>query len=230
MIKQIDVKKELLISADAEKKLQEFERLLLKYNALFNLTSITDHDEIWAKHFLDSASGAFLFKKGASVAEVGSGAGFPSIVLKLIRDDLTFTLFESVGKKCEFLRKVVENFHLKGVNICNIRAEDAARNFLYREKCDHVTARAVARMNSLSEYCLPLVKKGGTFIAYKSGDLTEIDEAQNAYKTLGGTKKDVFLYTLEGGYGQRSLAVIEKVNKTPEKYPRGQGKERKNPL
>lgn len=211
-------------------KLDAFRTLLLEYNQKYNLTTILEEKDVYYKHFLDSAAGMDLFTKGARVAEIGSGAGFPSMVLKLLRDDLSFDLFESVGKKCEFLRAVVDNFQLKNVHIYNLRAEDGAKDPRFREKYDFVTARAVARMNTLSEYCLPFVKKGGKFIAYKSGDTTEIEEAQSAYKTLGGKLVNVIEYALPENYGERALAVVEKVNPTPPRYPRGQGKERKNPL
>lgn len=219
-----------LISGEKRAKFEQFRSLLLEYNQKYNLTSITDERDIFYKHFLDSSAGTGLFKEGASVAEVGSGAGFPSVVLKLLREDLSFTLLESVGKKCEFLRVVVDNLGLTGMNIVNIRAEDAAKEEKYREKFDFVVARAVARMNTLSEYCLPLVRTGGAFVAYKSGDTEEISEAESAYKILGGRKRDVFVYSLPENYGERSLAVIEKVRPTPAKYPRGNGKERKSPL
>ena len=210
--------------------LEKFRLLLLEYNQKYNLTAILEEKDVYYKHFLDSAAGVDLFEEGAKVAEIGSGAGFPSMVLKILRPDLEFSLFESVGKKCEFLRAVVDNFGFTGVHIYNIRAEDAARDEKFRERFDFVTARAVARMNTLSEYCLPFVKVGGKFIAYKSGDITEINEAKNAYKILGGKLSDVKEYALPEGYGDRILAVVEKIKTTPLKYPRGQGKERKNPL
>ena len=218
------------IEKEKREKFEAFQALLLEYNGKFNLTSIIDEREIFYKHFLDSCMGEFLFSPFKKCCEVGSGAGFPSIPLKILREDLSFDLFESVGKKCEFLRVVVDKLAFKNVNIYNIRAEDAARREEFREKYDFCTARAVARMNSLSEYCLPLLKKGGKFIAYKSGDLTEIDEAESAYKILGGKKESVYSYSLPENMGERTLAVIEKVKNTPPKYPRGQGKERKNPL
>ncbi len=209
---------------------EQFRAMLLEYNRKYNLTTILEEQDMYYKHFLDSAVGAELFKLNARVAEIGSGAGFPSVVLKILRPDLSFDLFESVGKKCEFLRAVVDNFGFRRVNIYNIRAEDAARDARFRDNYDHATARAVARMNTLTEYCLPFVRVGGSFIAYKSGDVTEIEEATSAYKLLGGKKKEVFAYSLPENYGERVLAVVEKVKPTPSRYPRGQGKERKQPL
>lgn len=216
-----------------EEKREEFEKfrsLLLEYNEKYNLTSITEEKDIYYKHFLDSVIGERFFKEGARVCEIGSGAGFPSIPLKILRPDLKLDLFESVGKKCAFLQAVVDNFQFKDVHIYNIRAEEGAKSVEFREKYDHATARAVARMNTLSEYCLPFVKVGGSFIAYKSGDTTEIDEAKNAYKILGARLKGIETYALPENYGERSIAVIEKIKTTPMKYPRGQGKERKQPL
>ena len=150
--------------------------------------------------------------------------------LKLIRDDLSFTLVESVGKKCEFLHAVVDKLGLSNVNIYSKRAEDLAKDAMHREKYDAATARAVARMNTLCEYCLPFVKTGGVFVVYKSGDMEEIEEAKNAYKILGGKLISAEKYELPQGYGERVLAIVEKVKNTPAKYPRGQGKERKAPL
>lgn len=209
---------------------EKFRKMLMEYNEKYNLTSITEEKDVYYKHFLDSVLGADFFKENARVAEIGSGAGFPSIPLKIIRPDLRLDLLESVGKKCEFLRAVVDNLGLSDVHIYNGRAEDYAKDGRFREKYDHSTARAVARMNTLSEYCLPFVKVGGTFIAYKSGDTEEIYEAESAYKSLGGKLKSVDGYALPEGFGERTIAVIQKIKPTPSKYPRGQGKERKNPL
>ncbi len=222
--------KENIISVEKREIFENFRNLLIEYNEKYNLTAITDEREIFYKHFLDSSAGADLFKKDAFVAEIGSGAGFPSIVLKILRPDLSFDLFESVGKKCEFLRVVVDKLALKGMNIYNLRAEDCGRDKNYREKYDYATARAVARMNTLCEYCMPFVKVGGQFIAYKGGNADEIAEAKTAYKILGGRCKQVIEYSLPNGFGERTLAVIEKTSPTPPKYPRGQGKERKQPL
>ena len=218
------------IQNEKREEFEKFHALLLEYNQKYNLTTILEAKDVLYKHFLDSAAGEHLFKENAVVAEIGSGAGFPSLVLKILRPDLKFSLFESVGKKCEFLKVVVDNLHLQNVNIYNLRAEDGAKDIKFREKFDCVTARAVARMNSLSEYCLPFVKIGGKFIAYKSGDIQEIKEAESAYKVLGGKVEEIISYELPENYGERTLAVIKKVKNTPVKYPRGQGKERKSPL
>ena len=209
---------------------ERFRALLLEYNQRYNLTTILEEKDMYYKHFLDSAAGVDLFKENARVAEIGSGAGFPSIVLKILRPDLSFDLFESVGKKCEFLQAVVDKLGFSKMHIYNLRAETCAKDSKFRENYDHATARAVARMNTLSEYCLPFVKVGGTFIAYKSGDQTEIQEAETAYPCLGGKLETVLSYSLPEHYGERTLAVVKKIKQTPPKYPRGQGKERKNPL
>ena len=223
--KQLDI-----ITGEKAKEFGIFRDLLLEYNEKYNLTTILEEREMLYKHFLDSCAGADLFKQNAKVAEIGSGAGFPSIVLKILRPDLSFDLFESVGKKCEFLQVVVDKLGLSNMHIYNLRAEDCAKDKKFRESYDHATARAVARMNTLSEYCLPFVKVGGSFIAYKSGNLEEIEEAESAYKVLGGKCVKTEKYELLDGFGERSLVVIEKVKPTPNRYPRGQGRERKNPL
>ena len=223
-------KYEEIVGKEQAEKFDAFRALLLEYNEKYNLTAIIDEKDVFYKHFVDSLLGESFFKENARVAEIGSGAGFPSIPLKLVRDDLQFDLFESVGKKCEFLRVVVDKLGLKGVNIYQSRAEDAAKDVKFRERYDHATARAVARQNTLCEYCLPFVKVGGSFIAYKSGEMEEIYQARNAYKVLGAKLKDVYKATLPFEYGNRTIAIVEKTSATPNKYPRGQGKERKSPL
>ncbi|MBR2023576.1 MAG: 16S rRNA (guanine(527)-N(7))-methyltransferase RsmG [Clostridia bacterium] len=221
---------EKIVLEDKRETFEEFRKILLEYNEKYNLTTIIQEQDVYYKHFLDSVVGESFFTCNARVAEIGSGAGFPSIPLKIIRPDLQLDLFESVGKKCEFLRVVVDKLQLSNVHIYNARAEDCAKDVKFREKYDCVTARAVARMNTLCEYCLPFVKVGGKFIAYKSGDTAEAYEAENAYKILGGKLQEIQQYDLPKEYGARTLIVVNKVKNTPPKYPRGQGKERKNPL
>ncbi len=220
--------KKLIEKKETEQKLIEFLYLLKEWNKKFNLTSIKDDVEIEIKHFEDSIKGKEFFPKNANVIEIGSGGGFPSIPIMIVRNDLKFTLVESVGKKCEFLKYVIEKLNLNGV-VINKRAEDLGKDKLFRESFDVVTARAVANLNTLSEYSLPLIKKGGLFIAYKSQN-NELEGAKNAIKILGGKEKETFNYSLSNDAGKRCLYIIEKVNNTPSQYPRGNGKERSKPL
>ena len=209
----------------------KFEKLLetlLEYNNMFNLTAITQKDDIIAKHFVDSCTGEGYIPQGANVVEIGSGGGFPSMPLKIIRDDLSLTLVESTLKKCKYLDICVDKLALKGVKVLNIRAEDGAKDKNLREKFDCCVARAVARMNTLSEYCLPYVRVGGRFIAYKGDADEELKEAAKAIKVLGGETECVEKFTLCGE--KRTIIVVRKVSPTPLKYPRGLGKERKDPI
>jgi len=206
-----------------------FYELLKEYNARFNLTSITEESEIFTKHFLDSVAGESLFKQNASVAEIGSGAGFPSLPLKIVRPDLKFTLVESTGKKCEFLRVAAKELALENVENVNARAVERASGASYREKFDLCCARAVARLNTLAEYCVPFIKKGGSFIAYKGDVAEEAEEAKRALKILGCGRTKIFSCQLETA-GKRALFVADKTSSTPALYPRGNGKERKKPL
>ena len=233
MITQIDLKVKDYLKAITEthgEKFEKYRELLLEYNKKFNLTSVTEEKDILYKHFLDSVAGEILFPQGATVAEVGSGAGFPSLPLKIVRDDLQFTLFESTGKKCDFLGLVSSQLCLENITVKNLRAEDGGRDENYREKFDVCCARAVARLNTLAEYCMPFVKVGGLFIAYKGSSEEEIKEAHNAIEILGGKLEKVVSFALPEEYGQRNLIVIRKQKPTAKKYPRGQGKERSKPL
>lgn len=218
---------EKLLEAHGE-KFEKFRELLLKFNAMFNLTAITDGEGIKYRHFIDSIAPEKFFPEGSDVVEIGSGGGFPSIPLKIVRDDLKFTLVESSVKKCAYLNEVINGLELKDVRVVCARAEDFARSE-GREKFSVVCARAVAPLNTLAEYCLPLIKKGGIMLAYKGECSEEIKKAQRAFSVLGGKLERVEKYEL-ANCGSRTLAIVKKVENTPEKYPRGQGKERKYPL
>lgn len=211
--------------------LENFCDFLLKYNENVNLTAIREKEEAESKHLLDSVMGQKFFPENANVIEIGSGGGFPSVPLMAVRPDLKFTQVESVEKKCAFLREVNRRFKFPANVLC-MRAEDAGKNPLYREKYDVVTARAVASLRTLLEYCLPLIKAGGIFVAYKgTKEKTEeeISESANALKILGGAVKETFCYSLPGGE-THTVVIIKKEKPTPPKYPRGQGKERSKPL
>lgn len=213
-----------------EEKLPQFEKycsLLREYNEKINLTAIRTREDIFQKHFLDSVLGADLFESGANCVEIGSGGGFPSLPLKIVREDLSFKLVESVGKKCDFLREAVDKLGLSRVEVVNDRAETLARSQNFRERFDAVTARAVAPLNALCEYCLPFVRIGGRMIAYK-GEADETKEAARAVSLLGGKLETVFRFDTE--WGVRTLIIIRKAAPTPQAYPRGNGKERKRPL
>lgn len=217
------------ITREYGEKFTMFRSLLLEYNQKFNLTSITEEKEIFYKHFLDSVAGEKFFPQGANVCEIGSGAGFPSLPLKIVRGDLNFTLVESTGKKCDFLRVVAEKLRLSNVTVLQARAEDVGRGER-RETFDVCCARAVAAMNTLAEYCLPLVKPGGSVIAYKGLAEEEVKTAQKAISLLGGGKPALYAYGLPEQEGERTIVVVEKIKRTPEKYPRGNGKERSRPI
>lgn len=218
----------------SDKQIAQFNlyyELLTAKNKVMNLTAITEYNDVVKKHFIDSMmiSRVLDMKKINSLCDVGTGAGFPGIPLKIVYPHLHLTLVDSVGKRVNFLSEVVEKLGLEDVEAIHSRTEDLAHNSKYREKYDLVTARAVASMNILSEYCIPYAKIGGYFAAYKSGNIgEEIENAKNAVKTLGGKieKTDMFeLYEMG-----RSIVLIRKVNSTPKIYPRKAGTPSKNPL
>lgn len=223
--------KELICVLEENKKMfGQFASMLTEYNKKCNLTSITDEKGITFKHFYDSIAAMDYISDSANVVEIGSGGGFPSIPLKIARRDLHFTLIESTAKKCTFLRSVVENLSLDCVKVINTRAEEGAHDKFLRENFDFAVARAVARLNILCEYCLPFVRIGGKFIAYKGECDDELKEAKNAIKVLGGQLEEKIEYSLPEELGKRTLVIIKKIKPTPAIYPRGQGKERKKPL
>lgn len=229
-MKELFEKYGIPLSDEKQEKLREFSRLLREYNEKFNLTSITDEKEIEIKHFLDSCLFVDKFSTGAKIIEIGSGGGFPSVPNKILRDDLSFTLLEATEKKCEYLFEIKEKLNLKNVEIINGRAEEFGKDKKYREKYDYAIARAVARMNALCEYCMPFVKKGGSFVAFKGQAEEELKEAENAIKILGGRIKKVYEYELPSGNGTRNVIEIEKISSTPLLYPRPNGKIKKSPL
>ena len=217
----------ITLNDKAVERFETYYDLLVFYNAKFNLTAITEKREVIVKHFVDSLLGADKIYK-QSLIDVGSGGGFPAIPLKIFKENISLTMLEATKKKCDFLKEVINKLDLNETFIINGRAEDLAKDDSFREKFDCCTARAVARLNTLSEYCLPFVKVGGKFVSYKGDSKEEVLEAKNAIKILGGTLEEVKEYTLDGA--SRSLVVIKKVKSTDKKYPRGNGKERKNPL
>lgn len=205
----------------------EYYGILTEYNQKFNLTAITEKNEVYIKHFIDSLSGA-EFVSGEKLTDIGSGGGFPSIPLKILLPEIKLTMVEATEKKCGFLKEAAKFLKLSDVTVVNARAEDIAKDKNFRESSDTVTARAVAKLDILSELCLPFVKKGGKFIAYKGKAEEELSAAENAVKILGGEFFETKKFSLNGD--ERTLVVIKKVKNTPDVYPRTNAKIRKKPL
>ncbi len=218
-IEQILIKSEIKPTKQIVDNFVKYYNLLIEGNKICNLTAITDEDGVVEKHFYDSIFPQKYFSLNAKVLDIGAGAGFPSIPLKLVRDDLTFTLLDSLNKRINFLNNTIQSLNLKNIEAIHGRAEDFAKLSDYREKFDITTARAVANLKVLSEYCLPFVKVGGQFIAYKSGSCDEeINEAKQIICELGGKISKVIDYNI--GENCRKLVIIEKIKETLKKYPR----------
>lgn len=213
--------------------LSAYEAILLKWNTKFNLTSITEHETILVKHFFDSLTCLSLIPTQGefSLIDVGTGAGFPGIPLKIINPSIKLTLSESVGKKANFCRIAVEELRLTNVQVITSRAETIGQDKKFRERFDWAVARAVAPLSVLVEYLLPLVRIGGSMLAQKGSDTDiEIEQAENAIRTLGGKLDSVIPITLPSSMGRRTLISIRKITPTPVKYPRRPGAPKKNPL
>ena len=201
-------------------------RLLTEWNEKFNLTAITERNAVYVKHFADSLLGEYLVPENATLLDIGAGAGFPSLPIKIVRNDVTLTMVDSLKKRVNFLSCLIDELKLDKTTALHARAEDLNCRGSY----DCVVARAVAPLNTLCEYCLPFVKTGGIFIAYKAGDCEEeTAAAKNAVKILGGDKVDIIKRRLDDDT-VRSLVVIGKVTDSPAKYPRGKNLPRKSPL
>ncbi len=220
------------ITPEIEKKLNLYGNLLIEWNEKINLTAITDPDGVLYKHFYD----CILFFKNvnvpqsAKIIDVGTGAGFPGLVLKIVRDDLSVTLLDSLNKRITFLDEVGEKLELQNITAIHSRAEEGGNNKELREKFDISCARAVASMPVLLEYCVPFVKTGGQFVAMKGPSAAEeIEKSQNAIKQLGVSKPTIICETLTGEE-QRAFCIFKKISQTPPKYPRNNGKIAKQPL
>lgn len=219
-----------------EKQIQQFisyYEKLVEWNEMMNLTAITEYDEVMKKHFIDSMTliKAFDVNQSASVIDVGTGAGFPGLVLKIAYPNLKITLLDSLNKRIQFLNEVIGNLGLDGVETIHGRAEDFAKPDKLREKYDLCVSRAVANLSTLSEYCLPFVKENGLFISYKSEKIQEeMVKADKAISILGGKIERQVEFTLPDSDIYRNLFIIRKVKKTPAKYPRKAGLPSKEPL
>lgn len=219
-----------------DQQLEQYEKYyetLVEWNEKMNLTAITEEDEVYLKHFYDSLTASFYFDftKEITLLDVGAGAGFPSIPLKIAFPHLKVNIVDSLKKRIGFLEHLKEELQLQEVSFYHDRAETFGQNKDFREQYDVVIARAVARMPVLAELCLPLVKVGGHFIAMKGSDATdEIKEGKKAVKLLGGTYENDYSFQLPIEESMRHIIVVKKEKTTPKKYPRKPGTPNKQPL
>ena len=220
-------------SEKQQEQLTVYYEMLVEKNKVMNLTAITEFEDVLEKHFLDSIAVARFVDLTAdlSVIDLGTGAGFPGIPLKIMFPNLKIMLADSLNKRILFLNDVIDALGLENVTTVHGRAEDLAVNANYREQFDICVSRAVANLSTLSEYCLPFVKVGGSFVSYKSGEIEEeLSAAKKAIFLLGGQVKDVIPFQLDGTDMNRSFVMIGKEKKTPKAYPRKSGLPSKKPL
>lgn len=216
----------ITLTENQYEQFQKYFELLAEWNEKMNLTAITDESGVALKHFADSLSllNFVDISQNSSLADVGTGAGFPGVVLKIARPDIKLTLIDSLNKRLVFLNEVCSQLGIDA-ELIHSRAEDGARDEKLRESFDFAVSRAVARMNVLSEYCLPYVKVGGAFCAMKGAQANEeFKESLNAINTLGGKLEKKYFFELPENGGERAIAVVRKVKNTPQKYPRQSGK------
>lgn len=213
-----------------ESKFETYYNKLISYNQYVNLTAITEREEVYVKHFLDSCLAIPYIAPNSKVVDVGTGAGFPGVPIKIAREDVGLYLVDSLNKRIKFLDELSRELNIN-YNTFHSRAEEFATNVKYREQFDVCVSRAVSKLNTLLEYCLPLVKVGGLFIAYKAINADEeIEQAQKALKILGGEIIEIKTIKLPNNFGERNLIIIKKIKNTPKKYPRSKNLPKTNPI
>lgn len=226
-LRKIFEKYKINITNQQENQFNSYFNQLIETNKVLNLTAITEEDEVVVKHFLDSVLPAKKFTKNSSVIDIGTGAGFPAVPLKIMRPDLEVCMVDSLNKRVKFLNDVINSLNFDNITAVHSRAEDFAK--LNREKFDYAVARAVAQLNTLVEYLLPLIKVGGYAVIYKSSKLEEeIDNAGKAISVLGGKIDKIDKYFVEGM--ERNILYIKKIKNTPNKYPRDKNKPKISPI
>ena len=219
------------LTAKMQEQFEEYMKLLLEWNEKINLTAITEEDDIILKHFADSLTISKYINEGDTIVDVGTGAGFPGIPVKIEREDIDVTLVDSLNKRILFLQNVIEKLGLQKVKTLHYRAEEFGQNKKYRETFDVATSRAVANLSTLVEYLLPLVKVGGICICMKGSEISEeLENSKNAIHILGGKLETVEEFTLPESNIKRNIVIIKKISSTPNKYPRKAGTPAKEPI
>lgn len=230
LLKEQALKFNIELTDEMIKQFMKYKSLLKEWNEKINLTAITEDREIIIKHFVDSLTIAKYIPENAYLIDVGTGAGFPGIPIKIFRKDVKIVLLDSLNKRLNFLNEVIKELGLEGIETVHGRAEDAGNNPKYREKFDVSTARAVANMATLSELCTPFIKVGGKFICMKANADEELENAQNAIKTLNIKQETIEKFKLEDIDSGRTIIIFSKENNTPKQYPRKAGTPAKQPL
>ena len=227
----MDFKKEMNLTDEQEQKFYEYMKLLKEWNEKINLTTITEEQDILLKHFIDSLTILKYLNDNDNIIDVGTGAGFPGIPVKIVNEILNVTLMDSLNKRILFLNDVIEKLKLEGIKTVHARAEELGRNKEYREKYDVVTSRAVANLSTLLEYMMPFAKVGGTCICMKGPNIEEeLENADLAIKELGGKIEKIENFKLPGSDIERNIIIIKKVRNISNKYPRKAGTPAKEPL
>lgn len=222
---------DIVFNEEQINKFYNYMQLLLEWNEKINLTAITEPEEVILKHFIDSLTISKYIEKGSSLADLGTGAGFPGIPLKIYRPDLKIVLVDSLNKRINFLNVIIEELELNNISTIHIRIEDFGKDKKYREKFDYVTARAVANLVVLSEYLIPVIKIDGKCICMKGSEVkTELEESKKAINILGGKLRNVDKFNLPETDFLRNIIIIDKIKNTPNKYPRKAGLPVKEPL
>ncbi len=226
-LKEINIE----LKKEQTEKFYKYMNLLLEWNEKINLTAITEPEEVILKHFVDSLTISKYIEKDSKLVDMGTGAGFPGIPLKILRDDIEITLADSLNKRINFLNEVIKELNLKNIQTVHTRAEEFGKNKKYRESFDIATSRAVANLSTLSEYLIPLVKPSGKTICMKGSEIKEeVEMARKAIEILGGKIEQEESFNLPNSDMKRNVIIIKKVKNTPAKYPRKPGMPAKEPI
>lgn len=231
VLKQVFSKYDIELSDLQSVQFEKYYNMLVSWNEKVNLTSITEANDVIIKHFLDSCLCVNVFKEGSNLIDIGTGAGFPAVPVKILRPDLSICLVDSLQKRTKFLEELINELDLSGVEIIHSRSEQLGISTKYREKFDYCVSRAVAPLNILVEYCSPFVKVGGHVVCYKAKNLNdEMEISKNAFKQLNLKTDEILHYKIEEIESDRNILILSKTDKTPKQYPRRKNQPKIMPL